>query len=113
MRPWAPPLINVGGRQMMTHSVMDGDNPQAEIFSIENDAMVSIGTLNRDQGLEVDGHQLGLGPVKRYTGLQVYNRPQGPVLVAGSVLMFLGLVWHFYFRHRDRRAEKKGRAEDA
>jgi hypothetical protein len=26
------------------------------------------------------------------------------------VLMFAGLVWHFYFRHRDRRREGKSDA---
>jgi hypothetical protein len=113
VRPWAPPLINVGERQMMTHSVMDGDNPQAEIFSIENDEMVSVGVLQPGQSLEADRYTLDLGPVKRYTALKVYNRPQEPILVFGSVLMFVGLVWHFYFRHRDRRAERKGTAGSA
>jgi hypothetical protein len=40
-------------------------------------------------------------------GMQVYNRPQEPILIWGSVLMFLGLVWHFYFRHRDHRRERQ------
>jgi hypothetical protein len=111
VRPWAPPLITVGGRQMMTHSVIGADDPQAELFTIENDSMVPIGILRHGQGLEVERHTLTLGPVKRYTGMQVYNRPQEPVLVWGSVLMFAGLVWHFYFRHRDRRREK-GRHQD-
>jgi hypothetical protein len=111
VRPWAPPLITVGGRQMMTHSVNGADDPQAELFTIENDSMVPIGILRHGQGLEVERHTLTLGPVKRYTGMQVYNRPQEPVLVWGSVLMFAGLVWHFYFRHRDRRREK-GRHQD-
>ena len=42
--------------------------------------------------------------------MQVYNRPQEPILVLGSILMFVGLVWHFYFRHRDRRREGRGDA---
>ena len=87
---------------------LDPGNPQAELFTIENDSMVSIGILQRGQPLEIEGHNLALGPVKRYTGMQVYNRPQEAILVWGSVLMFAGLVWHFYFRHRDRRREKGG-----
>ena len=113
VRPWAPPLITVGGQQMMTHSVMGAENPQAELFSIENDQMVSVGVLRHGQELEIDRHSLTLGPVKRYTGMQVYNRPQEPILVWGSALMFIGLVWHFYFRHRDRRGMRKETAGHA
>ena len=41
--------------------------------------------------------------VKRYTGLAIYNRPHAPILVIGCLAMLFGLVWHFYFRHRDRK----------
>jgi len=60
--------------------------------------------------LTLDGYEASLGPVKRYTGMQVYNRPQETILVLGSVLMVLGLVWHFYFRHLDRKREGKADA---
>lgn len=103
VRPWAPPLIAVGGRRIMTHSVVTGESPQAEFFAIEDDKMVPLGVARRDQALVIEGNSLSLGPVVRYTGMQVYNRPQGPILVLGSILMFVGLVWHFYFRHRDRK----------
>jgi hypothetical protein len=76
---------------------------EAELFTIEGDAMVSLGFAREGQPLMVEGYEVSLGPVKRYTAMQVYNRPQEPVLVLGSVLMFAGLVWHFYFRHRDRK----------
>ena len=29
-------------------------------------------------------------------------------LVAGSLLMMFGLVWHFYHRHRDRKKSRGG-----
>ena len=106
VRPWAPPLITLGNRQVMTHSVMSGEIQQAEVFTIEDKQMTSLGYARKEQPLTIGGHDVSLGPVKRYTGMQVYNRPQGPVLVLGSVLMFVGLVWHFYFRHRER---KQGR----
>ena len=103
VRPWALPLIQVGGKRIMTHSVVTRESPQAEFFTIENDEMTTLGVASREQALEIEGNSLSLGPVKRYTGMQVYNRPQESILVFGSILMFVGLVWHFYFRHRDRK----------
>jgi hypothetical protein len=43
----------------------------------------------------------------------VYNRPHAPWLVAGCLAMLFGLVWHFYFRHRDRRQDGKERNQGA
>jgi len=113
VRPWAPPLINLGGTRVMTHGVMPGESPQAELFAIENEQMLSLGFVSPGQPLVIGGYGVSLGPVKRYTGLMVYNRPQEPVLVLGAVLMLAGLVWHFYFRHRDRRQEQDRGAIDA
>jgi cytochrome c biogenesis protein ResB len=109
VRPWAPPLIALGGKRIMTHSVVTGESPQAEFFTIEDDKVIPQGVASREQPLVIEGNSLSLGPVVRYTGMQVYNRPQGPILVLGSILMFVGLVWHFYFRHRDR---KRGEGSD-
>jgi cytochrome c biogenesis protein ResB len=103
VRPWAPPLIKLGSRNIMSHSIVTRETQEAEIFTIEDDKMTSLGFVSREKPLVVDGYSLSLGPVKRYTGMQVYNRPQEPLLVLGSVLMFSGLVWHFYFRHRERK----------
>jgi cytochrome c biogenesis protein ResB len=109
VRPWSPPVITSGNTQMMVHNLLPGDVPQAEVFTIEDEQKVSLGILRADRALDIDGNELVLGKVARYTGMQIYNRPQEPVLVAGSILMFAGLVWHFYFRHRDRKsAEDKG-----
>ncbi len=106
VRPWAPPLIVVGGKRLMTHSVVTGESPYAEFFTIEDDEQISLGVATREQPLVIEGNSLSLGPIKRYTGMQVYSRPQERILVLGSILMFAGLVWHFYFRHRDRRQEQ-------
>ena len=103
VRPWAPPLITIGGKRLMTHSLITGEKPEAEFFTIENETMKSVGTLRQGEVLEIDYSRLSFGAIKRYTGLKVYNRPQEWVLVLGSVLMFAGLVWHFYFRHRERK----------
>jgi cytochrome c biogenesis protein ResB len=103
VRPWAPPLITISGKRIMTHSVVTGETPRAEFFTIEDEKMTPLGILSKGRPLVIEGNTLSLGAVKRYTGMQVYNRPQEWVLVLGSILMFAGLVWHFYFRHRDRK----------
>jgi len=113
VRPWALPLITVGGRRIMTHSVVTRDTPEAEFFTIEDDEVIPLGVARREQPLLIEGNSLSLGPIQRYTAMQVYNRPQGPLLVLGSILMFAGLVWHFYFRHRDRRKEAGGSSGNA
>ena len=70
------------------------------IFTIKDETMTSLGYVSKLQPLVIEGNSIALGSVKRYTGIQVYNRPQEPLLVLGSLLMLVGLVWHFYFRHR-------------
>jgi len=109
VRPWSPPLINLGNTPMMAHNLVRGEPRQAELFTIKDGTKISLGVVHSDRPLEIKGYILSLGPVKRYTGMQVYNRPQEPILTLGSILMFAGLVWHFYFRHRDR---KRGEQRD-
>jgi hypothetical protein len=110
VRPWAPPLIQIGDERILTHSVVTRESPKADFFVARGDEMIPLGTLSSDQALEIDGNTLSLGRIKRYTGMKVYNRPHGRILVWGTVLMFAGLVWHFYFRHRDHRREGKSDA---
>ena len=113
VRPWAPPQIMMGGKRMMTHSVMSRETQQAELFTIEDNKMISLGFARKDQPLVIEGYSVSLGEVKRYTGMQVYNRPQEPLLLLGSILMFAGLVWHFYFRHRERKPENERDLDNA
>jgi len=107
VRPWDPPVIVLGGREILTHAVMGKKEAQAGLFSKDGSDLVSLGVASAREPLMLDGYEITVGPLKRYTGMQVYNRPQEPILVLGSILMFLGLVWHFYFRHRDRRNDSK------
>jgi cytochrome c biogenesis protein ResB len=100
VRPWAPPMIIVGDQRIMTHTVAPGGGESAELFTIKDETMTSLGYVSKLQPLVIEGNSIALGSVKRYTGIQVYNRPQEPILVLGSLLMLVGLVWHFYFRHR-------------
>jgi len=110
VRPWALPVIMLGQKQVMAHG--RGGSGELEVEILERDAgqIASLGVVGSDRPLSIDGTSVALGAVRRYTGAQVYNRPQEPILVLGSVLMFLGLVWHFYFRHRDRRREGRSDA---
>ena len=108
--PWEPPIVTVGERQIMVHGRMLGETPELEIFTKEGEALASLGTASSGQPVSLDGFEISVGPVRRYTAMQVYNRPHEPVLVLGSALMCLGLVWHFYFRHRDRRREGRSDA---
>jgi len=111
VRPWAPPLITLGDMEVMAHARGSGEVREAELFTREGETVVSLGFAGRDESLSVAGYEVSLGPVRRYTSAQVYNRPQEPVLVVGSILMFAGLVWHFYFRYRDRKREGKDEAD--
>ena len=110
VRPWAPPLISLGTRSVMAHSLMDESTRSVQVFSIESEQMNLIGLASVSNPLLVDGYSISLGRYKRYTGLSVYNRPQAPILVAGCLAMLFGLVWHFYHRHRDRSRKKTGDA---
>jgi cytochrome c biogenesis protein ResB len=110
VRPWSPPVITLGARQVMAHSRGGGANYEVEILERAGEQIVSLGAVTTDTPLTIEGASVRLGAVRQYTGAKVYNRPQEPVLVAGSALMFLGLVWHFYFRHRDRRREGRSDA---
>lgn len=107
VRPWAPPLIVLGQTRIMAHMIQSGEQLQAELFTLDGEQMTPIGVLTPDQPMNIEGYELAMGPVNRYTEMHIYNRPQGPVLVLGSILMFAGLVWHFYFRHRDRKKERR------
>lgn len=87
----------------MAHSLMDAGEPGVQVFTMVDEQIRPVGVVSREQALDFNDSSISLGVVKRYTGLFIYNRPQAPILVLGSLAMFFGLVWHFYFRHRDRR----------
>lgn len=110
VRPWALPVIRLGGRQVMAHGRGGSGGHEVEILERDGEEIASLGVVARDRPLSIDNASVSLGAVRQYTGAQVYNRPQEPILVGGSILMFAGLVWHFYFRHRDRRREGKSDA---
>ena len=110
VRPWDLPLIKVGEQEIVVHGAIGGDFEKVELLALDGEQLTSLGFAGRTDALDVSGSKFRLGKVRRYTAMQVYNRPQEPILVWGCVLMFLGLVWHFYFRHRDRRKERSGNA---
>lgn len=107
IRPWAPPIIKVGDTPLMAHSLVETGELSAQVFTIADGKMIPLGVVSKDRTLNIDGSTISLGPVKRYTGLFIYKRPQTPILVIGCLAMLFGLVWHFYFRHRDRGQKKQ------
>jgi len=109
VRPWSPPIFNVGETPVMAHSLMDAGELSAQVFTMVDEQMTQLGVVSRGRALEIDGYSVALGAVKRYTGLTIYNRPHAPILVIGCLAMLFGLVWHFYFRHRDRGARRSDR----
>lgn len=108
VKPWSPPVISLGGTQVMAHSLMDTGEPGVQILTLENGQMTLLGLINRNRPMDLNGSMIALGHVRRYTGFFIYNRPQAPVLVLGCMAILFGLVWHFYFRHRDRNRATKG-----
>jgi hypothetical protein len=52
VRPWVPPVITIGSKQVMTHRVAKGGGEKAEIFTIENEQVISLGFAGRDTPLE-------------------------------------------------------------
>jgi len=110
VRPWSPPIFKVGETPVMAHSLMDAGELSARVLTMVDEQMTQLGVVSRGQDLEIDDYSIALGKVKRYTGLIVYNRPHAPILVIGCLAMLFGLVWHFYFRHRDRSQKSKGGA---
>jgi hypothetical protein len=93
--------------------MVEGGGESAEIFTIENEQVISLGFAGRDAPLVIDGYSVRMGAIKRYTGLFIYNRPQEPVLVLGCILMLAGLVWHFYHRYRNSKSDSRGAGSHA
>ena len=112
IKPWAPPLIKVAGKDIMVHSLMAEELRQAQVFTMQDGQMTTLGVVSDGQPLELDGYSLSLGDYKRYTGITVYNRPHGWLLLSGCLAMLFGLIWHFYFRHRDRREKNREITQD-
>ena len=107
VRPWSPPIFLLEGKQVMAHIKGGSGSLEVEILERVGEQIASLGAVVEGRPLSVGGTSVRLGVARKYTSAQVYNRPQEPILVLGTVLMFLGLVWHFYFRHRDRKREGK------
>lgn len=107
VKPWSPPIFTVGDMPVMVHRLMDEREFSAQVLTMIDDQMSPLGVVKQGQPLELNDYTVSLGTVKRYTGLIIYDRPHANVLLMGCFAMFFGLVWHFYFRHRDRGPKSK------
>jgi len=107
VKPWASPIFQIGDTQLMAHSPIGDEVSKVQIFTKVDDRIELLGVVGAGQDLLIENYSVSLGSVKRYTGLSIYNRPHAPLLVAGCVFMLFGLVWHFYFRYRDRKTKNE------
>ena len=101
IRPWAPPLFEAGGKQLMAHGLSEAGARSAQVFALEQGQPKLIGTLAGESAMQMGQEQIRLGAFRPYTALAVYDRPHLPWLISGTLMMLLGLVWHFYHRYRD------------
>lgn len=110
VRPWAPPLITLGlgdDSQIITHRLITDDNgrrglakslsyPAAEVFLLEpGGGSRSLGFATQQTPLRFKAWNISVGTVRRYTGLQIYSRPETSYLVGGVGTLFLGLIGYF------------------
>ncbi|MBD3649434.1 MAG: cytochrome c biogenesis protein ResB [Pseudomonadales bacterium] len=100
VRPWAPPLIQVGERSLMAHRLENRGAQSVQIFAVSETESMVIGTVSPQEPFEIDGNSIALGPFKRYTGVHVYRRPQTPILILGCIISLAGLAWHYYHKLR-------------
>jgi hypothetical protein len=103
VRPWSPAIFEIRNTPLMAHGLEENGDLKAQVFTRTGEQVELLGVVATGRDLAVEDHSIALGSIKRYTGLAIYNRPHAPVLVAGCLVMLFGLVWHFYFRHRDRK----------
>ncbi len=101
VRPWSPPIIAVGERQVMAHPAKEEPPDAVEVFTMQDGQPLVLGSVSGDSALDIGGYEVRLGGFQRYVGMSLYNRPHMSLLVAGVLLMMVGLVWHFYHRYRD------------
>lgn len=106
VKPWDPAIFEAGKTQLMAHSVTSDDELKVQVFERVGNQIELLGEVGQELELILPEYSITLGAVKRYTGLIIYKRPHMPVLIAGCLVMLFGLVWHFYFRHRDRSAKR-------
>jgi len=110
IRPWAPALITLGlGNpfRILTHRLtVDGQkefglekvpaDAAAEVFLLQGDGTSrSLGFAKQTEPLKFGAWTISVVNIRRYTGLQVYSRPEIPVLMLGVCSLIVGLIGYF------------------
>ncbi len=113
IRPWAPPLINLGEIPVMAHSIATGEKRFVRLFTFQDGSREMLGELSENKSLKISGYDVSLGEQKRYTGLVAYSRPQTPLLIVGCFITLAGLIWHFYHRSKTQTWDNSRRARNA
>lgn len=111
IQPWSPALVELGwgntgrilahrlGRDGVASRYLLADDPKmlrAEIFMLNPDRTHrSLGFATPAEPLAFENWKFSVVRPRRYTGLQVYSRPENPYLIAGVVLLLVGLIGYF------------------
>jgi hypothetical protein len=110
IRPWAPPLITLGlgnPSQILAHRLTgDGPGPEGtedgsgslatEVFLLQADGTSrSLGFAGQSEPLQFGAWTISVGAVRRHTGVHIYSRPEKPILMAGIVVLMVGLAGYF------------------
>jgi hypothetical protein len=110
IRPWAPPLITLGfGNQtrILAHRLVFDESahqgaegprrPTAtEIIQLKQDGSSrSLGFASDTNPLKYGEWSFSVERIQPYTGIHVYSRPEKPFLIAGFVILMVGLLWFF------------------
>jgi hypothetical protein len=101
IEPWAPPLITLGfgnPTRILAHRLVERPDGKlaTEVFHLKPDGTSrSLGWATQRKPAKYGQWEIYVGEVRRYTGLHVYSRPEEPFLLAGFVVLMIGLVGYF------------------
>lgn len=111
IHPWSPALVELGWGntdRILAHSLgRDGvaarylleDDPKSlrtEIHLLSADRTHrSLGFASPAEPLAYENWRFSVVRPRRYSGLHVYSRPEKPYLIAGIVVLLVGLIGYF------------------
>jgi hypothetical protein len=91
--------ISLGSRVITAHRASSVAQ-RVEIFELKQSGPEPLGHVDPETTLRIDNHTVELVAMKQSIAVLVYNRPHMPILIAGCMVTFAGLLWHFSHRNR-------------